>query len=224
MSFTICPPRSVFRYYIGNGGIFQAKKVPRAKKYVFSAKRLLFEGICGIIPIMAETKKENDKLPDETFRFRFSGLMLALFCLLLALCTVGFALTTWQFIGFLQGDITSVYSWIKFILLFLVSLLLSVLIIAMLVKSQYVITEKNLIMQFGLIRSRYEIKKIRSVKLFRGSDKLTVYFDDYKTNFMVIVVKNTWYDEFVRALIARNEKIEFDYITVEEEQNFKKKK
>ncbi|MDE6676327.1 MAG: PH domain-containing protein, partial [Clostridia bacterium] len=87
-----------------------------------------------------------------------------------------------------------------------------------------IVTEKQLIMQFGIIRSRYEIKDIYSVRLFRGSNKLTVYFDDYKTKFMVIVVKDSWYSDFIEALTKRNEKISFDFITPEEERDQKKKK
>ena len=167
---------------------------------------------------------KQQELRDEPFRFKFSGVILALFALLLALCAAGIGLTTWQFLDFLKGDISSVYSWMKYLLLYLVSGLLAVLVVAMLIKSQYVVTKKTLITQFGLIRSRYDIKSIYSVRLFRGSNKLTVYFDDYKTKYTVIVVKDIWYDEFVRALIARNERIEYDFITAEEEKNMKKKK
>lgn len=172
---------------------------------------------------MNEKNKRN--LQDETFRFQFSGVMIALLTLLLALCAAGIALTTWQLVGFLQGgDLSSPYDWLKYALLYLVSILLAVIVVAMLIKSQYVVTEKQLVMQFGIIRSRYEIKDIYSIRLFRGSNKLTVYFDDYKTKYMVIVVKDAWYNDFVEALTTRNEKISFDFITPEEEQEIKKKK
>lgn len=166
----------------------------------------------------------NKKLQGETFRFRFTGVMLALLALLLALCAAGIGLTTWQFVDFLQGDISSAYDWLKYLLLYLVCILLAVIVVAMLIKSQYVITENALITQFGIIRSRYEIRKIYSVRLLRGSNKLAVYFDDFKTKYIIIVVKETWYDGFVQALLARNERIEFDFITAEEEQDWKKKK
>lgn len=172
---------------------------------------------------MLETPK-NKKLPDETFRFRFTGVMLALLALLLALCAAGIGLTTWQFVDFLQGYIASAYDWLKYLLMYLVCILLTVIVVAMLIKSQYVITETTLITQFGIIRSPYEIKKIYSIRLFRGSNKLAVYFDDFKTKYRIILVKESRYDAFVQALIARNERIEFDFITAEEERDWKKKK
>ncbi len=177
-----------------------------------------------IYTALMKEKKQKNLLKSETFPFRFTGLMLALLILLLALCAAGIGLTTWQFTDFLKGDISSVYDWMKYVLLYLVSILLAVIVIAMLIRSQYIVTDKTLTIQFGLIRSRYEIKNIYSVRLFRGSNKLTVYFDDYKNKYMVIVVKDVWYTDFVQALIKRNEKIEFDFITPEEEKDQKKKK
>ena len=162
--------------------------------------------------------------PVKRYPFKFSTLILVL-CVLGLLCSAaGIALTTWQFAGFLQGDLSSVYSWMKYLLLYLTSILLAVMLTAMLLRSQYVITEKQLVMQFGLIKSKYEIGQIYSVHLFRGAHKLAVYFDDFKTKYIVIVVKETWYDDFIRTLISRNERIGFSFSTAEEEENFKKKK
>lgn len=164
------------------------------------------------------------KTPPAVFKFRFSPLMIALLCGLLALCAASFALTTWQFIGFLKGDISSPYEWLKYILLYLVSVLLFILIAAMLIRSRYVVTDKELIQQFGLIKSKFALSKIYSVRRFQGTHKLVVYFDDFKSKFTVIVVKEAWYDEFVRALADRNTRITYDFTTAEEEQNWKNEK
>ncbi len=161
----------------------------------------------------------------QKFPFKFTPLMIAVFCLLLALCVAGVALTTWQFVDFLKGsDISSVWEWLKYVLMYLVCGLLAVLVSAMLIKSQYIITEKKLILQFGVIRSAYELNKIYSVRYFKGSGRLAVYFDDFKNQYTIIVVKESWYEAFVKALQARNEKISFDFTTAEEEANWKKKK
>ncbi len=161
---------------------------------------------------------------EKRYRFKFSPLMYALIALGLALSAAGIGLTTWQFAGFLGGDISSVYEWMKYILLYLVSVLLAVLLTAMLIRSQYKVDAKYLTMQFGLIRSKYEISSIYSVHYFRGARKLAVYFDDFKTKYIVIVVKEVWFDDFVRALTERNERIAFSFSTAEEEAEFKRKK
>ncbi len=163
-------------------------------------------------------------LPVKRYPFRFSTLTLLLILLGLLLSAAGFALTTWQFTGFLSdGDMTSVYEWLKYALLYLVSVLFAVLLTAMLIRSQYILNDRELVMQFGLIRSRYALKTIYSVHLFKGANKLAVYFDDFHTKYMVIVVKESWYDDFVKSLLERNEKIGFSFSTAEEENDAKKK-
>lgn len=157
------------------------------------------------------------------FPFKFSALMIMVFVLLLLLCAGGFGLTLWQFIDFLKGDIGSVWEWLKYILMFLVCGLLFVLVVAMLIKSQYVITDKELILRFGFIKTRYELKKIRSVRRFMGSGRLAVYFDSMRNEYAVIVVKESWFDDFVKALRDKNENIDFDFTTAEEEEEWKKK-
>jgi hypothetical protein len=164
--------------------------------------------------------------PVKTYKFRFSPMMIAVFCIGIVLCAVCFALTSWQFVEFVigvRGDISSVWEWIKYILLYFVSVFLSLLLIAMLIRSRYIITERRLITQFGIIFSKYEIKKIRSVCLVSGTKKLNVYFDDFKSRFITIVVKEEWYDDFIKTLTSINEKIEFDFTDPENNDRKKKK-
>lgn len=161
------------------------------------------------------------KTQAKTYKFRYSPLMYALFALLLALCAAGFALTTWRVIANGADD---AYTWLQYILLYFVSVFLAVILIAMLIKSQYILTDHDLILQFGLIRNRYEIEKISSVHLFKGANKLAVYFDEYQTKYIVIVVKDSWYDDFVKTLLEKNGKIGFSFSTAEEEEDAKKKK
>lgn len=164
--------------------------------------------------------------PVKMYKFRFSPMMIAVFCIGIVLCAVCFALTCWQFVEFVigvRGDISSVWEWIKYILLYFVSVFLSLLLIAMLIRSRYIITERRLITQFGIIFSKYEIKKIRSVCLVSGTKKLNVYFDDFKSRFITIVVKEEWYDDFIKTLTSINEKIEFDFTDPENSDRKKKK-
>ncbi len=160
----------------------------------------------------------------KRYPFKFSPLMIVVFALGLALCAASLCLTTWNFIGFLQSDeLGSIYSWIQYVLLYLFGGLFAVLILAMLIRSQYILTDRQLILQFGIIRSKYEISGICSVHLFKGMNKLAVYFDDFRTKYMMIVVKDSWYDDFVKTLLARKPSIGFSFSSPEEEEELKKK-
>ncbi len=163
------------------------------------------------------------KHPTEKFPFKFSAMMIFALCLLLLLCAGGFGLTVWQFIEFLKGDLSSFWEWLKYILMFVVCGLLFCLSLAMLIKSQYIVTDTELILQFGFIKTRYAIKKIKSLRHFMGSGRLAVYFDDMKNQYAIIVVKESWFDAFAKALQTRNDAIDFDFTSAEEEADWKKK-
>ncbi len=173
---------------------------------------------------MKKNKKEGT--PKEViYKFRFTTPMRITSIAILVLCAACLGVSTWYFVDFLQtGDLTSVYEWIKYALLYFVSIALAVLDVAMLLRSQYVITETDLIWKFGLIKQIFSIKKIFSVHLFRGSGKLAVYFDDFKTDYIMIVVNEEWYTDFVNQLTERNPRIAFSFSTKEEEDEIKKKK
>ena len=162
--------------------------------------------------------KQGDSM---VFKFRFQPLILAVIIAGLILCAACFSLTSWQFVGFLQGDISSPYDWIKFVLLYFVSIFLGVILVSMLAYSRYIVTPKELVLQFGVIKSKYEIRKIFSARIFKKSNKLTVYFDDFKTKYMIVVVREEWYEDFVEALREKNERIEFDFVSAEEEEDWK---
>lgn len=176
-----------------------------------------------IILIPMEAISQGD-VAVKRYPFKFSVIMLILFIIGLLLSLSGFGITLWRFLDFLKGeDINSVYTWIQYVLLFFVSVFLAAIIVAMLIRSQYVITGTHLILQFGFIKQKHAISTIFSVHLFKGLNKLAVYFDDYKTNYIVIVVKETWYDDFIKTLIERKPSIAFTFSTPEEEADAKKK-
>lgn len=166
----------------------------------------------------------KNKPQTKRYPYRFSSLILALFVAGLALCAASLILTGFRIYHFLGNEEKTVYEWLQYGILLFMSLLFFVLIVSMLLRSQYEITDEYLVMQFGVIRSKYRIDSIFSVHLFRGANKLAVYFDDFHTNYIVIVVKPEWYDDFVRTLIEKKPSIAFSFSTAEEEEEIKKKK
>ena len=159
----------------------------------------------------------------KRYPFKFTSFMLIAFAAGLILSLICFGLTLWRFLSFLREDSSSIYGWMQYIILFIVSVCFAILIIAMLIRSQYIITGTQLILQFGLIKQKFEIKNIYSVHLFKGMNKLAIYFDDFKTNYTVIVIKDIWYDDFTQTLLERKPSIGFSFSTAEEEDEIKKK-
>lgn len=143
----------------------------------------------------------------------------------LALCLAAIGLTSWQFADFLRaGHTDDPLEWCKFGLLYGVSAALALLIIAMFIRSEYVLTDRELTLVFGFVRSKYPLEGIASIHLFKGANKLVVYFEDERNKYMAIVIRDTLFEAFAKDLVSRSEHIAFSFSTAEEEEEFKKKK
>ncbi|MDE7454006.1 MAG: hypothetical protein K2N22_06325, partial [Clostridia bacterium] len=134
----------------------------------------------------------------------------------IALCFVGLGINVFAII---TGDIKSaanpVYPIIQYTLMFLIPIVLLFILISLIVSSYYAIDGTTLKTSFGIIKSKYDISAIDTVLLDRNTNKLTVYFKN--NSFVVIVVKEEWYDEFIDALCKANRSIEFSIRSKEPE-------
>lgn len=144
----------------------------------------------------------------KTFKYKFTPLIKALIIFGMALCGIGFGLNLYNCLkNGVKSAADPVYPALQYALMFLITVVLFVLLITVLLNSSYVIDGKVFKTKFGLIVSKYDVEKITQITLDRKTNKLTVTFDN--NEFMVIVVKQEWYDEFVNALLAANNKIEY---------------
>ena len=112
------------------------------------------------------------------------------------------------------------YPILQYSLLYLVAVLAAVLLISLLISSYYSIDEKYFRTSFGIIKSKYEISKIESVVLDRTTNKLSVYFDE--NTFIVISVREEWYEKFVSELLRVNPHIEYSILSKENDSDEKK--
>lgn len=134
--------------------------------------------------------------------------MKALIWAAIALSAAGFGITTWRLISNRSTYVaTPFYNIMTYVLMYLITVALIVICVSVLLKSQYVIDGKTFKTRFGFIVSKYDVKKIDCVTLDRKTDKLTVTFTSGE--FIVVVVKQEWYDEFITELLLANPKIEY---------------
>ena len=140
--------------------------------------------------------------------------MKSLMGIAMALCAVGFGVNLYYCIknGVKHAN-DPVYPIMQYVLMFFVTVTLFVLLLSILIFSAYIVDEKYFKTKFGFITSKYEIEKIADVTLDRKTNKLTVTFTDGQ--FIIIVVKKEWYDEFVSALLKVNPSIKYDVISLE---------
>jgi hypothetical protein len=112
-----------------------------------------------------------------------------------------------------------IYGYLQYGLMFFVTVALFVIIVSILISSYYEVTDKYFITCFGLIKSKYAIADVEEITLDRNTNKLSVTFAN--STFIVIVVKEEWYNDFVSAIIAVNPKIEYSIISEDKDQKKK---
>lgn len=157
----------------------------------------------------------------KIFKYKFTKLLKALMILGMVLCVLGFGINLYYCVtNGASHAANPVYPIMQYVLMFFVTVVLFVLLLSIMVRSAYIIDGKVFKTTFGLIVSKYDVEKIENITLDRKTDKLTVTFKS--DEFMVIVVRQDWYEEFITALLLANPKIRYDIISLENNDTDKK--
>lgn len=157
----------------------------------------------------------------KIYKYKFTRLLKALMVLGMVLCALGFGVNLYYcIVNGARHAANPIYPIMQYVLMFFVTVVLFVLLLSIMLRSAYVIDGKVFKTRFGLITSKYDIEKIENITLDRKTDKLTVAFSSGE--FIVIVVKQQWYDEFVTELLLTNPKIKYDIISLDNNDQEKK--
>ena len=150
----------------------------------------------------------------KKFKYKFTKLITALIYVGIALSVAGFGINLYYCIANgIKGAADPIYPILQYTLMFLVTITLTVLLLSVLVSSCYIIDGKYFKTKFGFIVSKYDVENIDSIVDNKKTGKLTVTFANGE--FMVIVVKQEWYNDFIEALLAANRKIEYSIISLD---------
>ena len=140
----------------------------------------------------------------------------------IALSVAAFAVNTYfVFTEGISSAANVLYPILRYVLMYFVSVAAFVILLSLIISSHYQISGTKFKTSFGIIKSTYDVEKIESVVLDRKTKKLSVYFND--KNFMVIVVKEEWYEDFIDELLKANNKIEYTINSKENDIDAEKK-
>ena len=154
-------------------------------------------------------KKQSAPQEAKFFKFRFTPLMIALACATLLLCVAGIGLSVWRII---KEGIHGFNDALKSPFLILICLFGIVVIVSLLIRSRYIITEENFVTQFGIIKSKFPIQDFTSVTLDTDTRKLTIYMGE---QFFVVTTNPAWNNDFVQALREVKPELEFAFTLAE---------
>ena len=157
----------------------------------------------------------------KTYKYRFTKVMTAFIWAGMVLALAAFAVNTYLIF---TEDIASAanlfYPILRYTLMYLVSTVAFLLLLSILLSSYYSISGTTFKTSFGIIKSKYDISKIENIVLDRKTNKLSIYFDE--NNFIVVVVKEEWYEKFIDDLLQANPNIEYTIASKENDLDEKK--
>jgi len=159
----------------------------------------------------------------KKFKYKFSTLMLALIFAAMALSVAGFIVNLCSLISKINDNVAfSSYDILRYVLMFFVTVTLFALLISILAYSCYTVDDKYFKTKFGFIVSKYDLQLIDTLVNDKKTGKLTVTFENGQ--YMVIVVKQEWYEDFIEALLAANPKIEYSIVSLDKDDPDNEKK
>ena len=112
---------------------------------------------------------------------------------------------------FSSPDTASPYNYITLVVIYLVSGAYLALTISMLLSSSYTVDDKYFTLNWGILKSRLEIKSMTRVILDDTRHTLTVFYND--DNYFVVRSATIPFPELVQSLREVNDKIVFDFAT-----------
>ena len=160
-------------------------------------------------------KKQSVPHEAKYFKFRFTPLMLILAIAVLVLFTAGIVLSVWRIT---KEGIHVFNDVLKSPFLIAICLFGIVVVVAMLIRSRYIITKDTFITQFGIIKSKFPVQDFTSVLLDTDNKKLTVYSGE---QFFVVTTNPEWNNDFVQALREVKPDLEFSFTLTNQEDKTK---
>ena len=158
----------------------------------------------------------------KIFKYKFTKVMLGSIYAGLALAVAAAGVNTYYVIADGAASAANpIYPVITYTLMYAVSIMLFVILLSLRLSSYYAVDGKTFKTSFGIIKSKYDIEKIENIVLDRETNKLSVYFDE--NNFIVISVREDWYEDFIDSLLAVNRKIAYTIKSKENKDNEEKK-
>lgn len=144
------------------------------------------------------------------FRYKLTTALILLCALAILLCIAGIAVTIYRII--LNGGIFTPSDFFKYPFLIAVCIFCISIIVGLLIKSEYAVTDTAIITQFGFIKTKYPVKDVTEIEHDRDTHKLTVKFGE---QFCVLACSSEWADDFVQAVLRANPNVEYTYTLTE---------
>ena len=144
----------------------------------------------------------------KKFRFKLNAVSLIMLIVgvLLSICCIVWNI--FNITAYFRLNIDATLKLVSYFLVIAVALLAGGLCVSVLAFSRYTVTQKYLLLNLGVLRSKTPVCDITEIAYFKKQNKLVCYFGEDK--FSVIVIDQKEFDDFINALREQNGKIVYE--------------
>ena len=152
---------------------------------------------------------------EKNYKYQFSKVfyIVAIVGSLLALGCI--AINVIRLIGFLSKNVApGFYEWVSIIISVLLSIAFIVFIVAAIINSTYQITDKSVVLKWGVIKNVIDLSEVKQIKFTTNKNKLELVFED--ESYFIIVVANDQKQAFIDEITKKFPNISYLQETEEE--------
>ena len=152
---------------------------------------------------------------EKNYKYQFSKVfyIVAIVGSLLALGCI--AINVIRLIGFLSKNVApGFYEWVSIIISVLLSIAFIVFIVAAIINSTYQITDKSVVLKWGVIKNVIDLSEVKQIKFTTNKNKLELVFED--ESYFIIVVANDQKQAFIDEITKKFPNVSYLQETEEE--------
>ena len=172
--------------------------IPFSRQFLAFYKRKWYNGVM-----------KNPISNARAFKMKKSPLIIGLCIAVILLCIAG------MIVGVVNITINGINGFndiLRYPFLLLIEIACIVLVVAMLIKAEYIVDEKNVIAKYGIVKNVFPLSEITSIVLDSDTKKLTLNMEN---GYFVLNMYEQDNHEFVQAIRQRNPKIDFSFTLTE---------
>ena len=90
-----------------------------------------------------------------------------------------------------------------------ISVVAAALFSSMLISSNYTVTDKELVLNWGFLKNRFPLSSVKKIVLEQTKEKLILYYNE--ENFFILNARTVDYADLVDEMRKKNDKIVFEF-------------
>lgn len=148
----------------------------------------------------------------KNYKFKFSKIITIVGIVGIILAIVCMVAGVLRFINLNNQNIQiTLYQYISFALTIILPIAYMVIAISAYFNSYYFVTDKEVVLKWGVIANKFNLSDIKEVKLLTNDKKLELVFSD--DSYFLVATDPKWYDDFVDEIKAKKPNISYIIIT-----------